>query len=106
MFPRTSEVSISPILLGVEQVYSLAERKLFVGSLGSEHPQDRVQLRLVVLLLNGNRLSQSSNERLIHSFNRVIHRSFHTSWEVSGPYRQGRRLNLLPIGTCRSLRDI
>ena len=50
-----------------------------VGDRGSEHPQDPVQLLLVVLLLNGNRMSQSSDDRLIHSFHRVVHRVFQTS---------------------------
>ena len=73
------------------------EGELFVvGDLGSEHPQDCVQLLLVVLRLNSNRMSQSSDDRLIHIFNRVVHRIFQTSGG-SPPTVQSREATQLVV---------
>src|SRR5438309_149660 len=71
---RYSVIAVLPPLLGVGTTFAEEGELFVVGDLGSEHPQDSVQLLLVVLLLNGNRMSQSSDNRLIHSFNRVAHR--------------------------------
>jgi hypothetical protein len=68
------KTTLHPGLLGSGTELAEEGQLFVVGDLGSEHPQDRVQLLLVVLLLNGNRTSQSSDDRLIHSFNRVVHR--------------------------------